>query len=238
MKRSKTACLTLMLMTTSLFWLGIHPANSPSAARETPGPDAGQPDFQQLLERMGVRYLPDERRLEVDGWVNMQKGLIEVFACAPDGKTHESVVVLDCVPSAVHAGLLALGLEPSGTDDADTTSQPQKGGAIVRVRWEDDTGTTHMARAEDWIWDERQKSTMPHVVWAFTGSFMQPTPGQPNEATYAANYVKSIVTTYHDMSAVIDNPLPEKEDDTIYYVNETAVPPVKTPITVWFEPVE
>jgi hypothetical protein len=195
--------------------------------------------FLKLLAGMGVRYSPEKQHLEVDGWVNMQKGLIEVFACAPGGKTHESVVVLDCVPSALHAGLLVLGLNPGKPSDEGTEGddkRPTGDGVIIEVRWKGSDDKAHTVRAEDWIWDGKNKRPMPHVDWVFTGSFMQPVPGNPEKFTYAANFIKSLVTTYQDATTILDNPLPSGGDDTVYYANENAVPPVNTPITVSFSP--
>ena len=212
----------------------------------TPAADPGQPGeqqpsageaLQQLLASMGVRYLPAEQRLEVPGWVNMQSGLVEVFACAPEGKTHESVIVLDCVPSGLHAGLLALGLEPGAPVESSTAAEyrsPSGDRVEIQVRWVGADGATNTARAEDWIWDKKRAQAMEHAAWIFTGSFLQPTPGTPDAATYAANYVKSLVTTYHDSTSVLENPWPEGVDDTVYYSNEKAVPPVGTPVTAIF----
>ena len=70
----------------------------PTAA--LPAPSAAETAFDELLAGMGIRVHRASRSIEVAGWVNMQTGLVEVFACAPEGKTHESVVVvLDCLPS-------------------------------------------------------------------------------------------------------------------------------------------
>jgi hypothetical protein len=188
---------------------------------------------------MGVRCLEGPKRLEVSGWVNLQKGLVEVFACAPDGKTHESVVVLDCVPSALHAGLLLLGLKPGTPVEVGTEASykmPTGDPVLVEVRWKAADGQERTARAEDWVWNERDQKPMPQASWLFTGSFLQPLTDNPEESTYAANYIKSLVTTYHDASTILENPLADGRDDTVYYANERAVPPVRTPVTVVFRP--
>jgi hypothetical protein len=185
-----------------------------------------------------VKYFASEKRLEVAGRVNMQKGLVEVFACAPGGKTHESVVVLDCVPSGLHAGLLAMGLKPGKPVEEGTEAEykpPTGDGVEIQVRWTSgDRQAT--ARAEDWVWNERDAAPMKHGAWVFAGSFMQEPTGNPEEATFAANYVKSLVTTYHDATSILENPFPEGRDDTVYYANERAVPAVGTPVTVVFTP--
>lgn len=194
-------------------------------------------EFQTLLAGMGVKFLPAEKKLEVSGWVNMQKGLVEVFACAPQGKTHEAVVVLDCVPSGLHAGLLALGLQPGtpvefGTGDK---YKPPTGDAVeVTVRWKDASGAEQVAYAEDWVWDEKRHAAMQRAPWIYAGSFMQPVSGKSDAETFAADYVKSLVTTYHDASSILENPELDGIDDTVYFSNEKAVPAVGTPITAVF----
>ena len=224
------------------------PARAPTAEEASPasngaGSAAQSPSaeeaFKKLLGSMGVQYLPELRRLEIAGWVNMQKGLVEVFACAPEGKTHESVVVLDCVPSGLHAGLLALGLESGTPVEVGTDGEyklPTGDRVQVRVRWTGADGKEHTVRAEDWVRNEKAGRPMKPGAWIFAGSFMQPVSDNPEESTYAANYVKSLVTTYHDASSILENPHSEGIDDTVYYVNEKAVPPAGTPVTVVFVP--
>lgn len=211
------------------------PVPAPPPAEGTESPAEAQ--FQELLAGMGVRLLAAERRLEVNGWVNMQSGLVEVFACAPQGKTHEAVVVLDCVPRGLHAGLLALDLEPGtpvefGTGDA---YKPPTGDLVeIELRWKDAAGTQHAARAEDWVWDDKRKAPMPRGTWVFAGSFLQESPKADEPATYAADYVKSLVTTYHDASSILETSQIDGIDDTVYFSNEQAVPPVGTPVTAIF----
>jgi hypothetical protein len=216
------------------------PGAPPSATEPTEiGAAVGEVEgeFEKLLATMGVRFSADAKTLEVSGWVNMQSGLVEVFACAPLGKTHESVVVLDCVPSGLYAGLLALGLEPGtpvefGTGDA---YRPPTGDAVdIEVRWRDELGAEHVARAEDWIWDDHRKTPMPRAPWIFAGSFLQPVSGTTDSITFAADYVKSLATTYHDASSILENPHVEGIDDAVYFANEQAVPKVGTPITAIF----
>lgn len=217
---------------------GSAPRSLAGSAAE-PLADQAEEEFRQLLAEMGVRYFPARHELEIDGWVNMREGLVEVFACAPEGKTHEAVVVLDCVPSGLHAGLLALGLREGtpvefGTDG--TYRPPTGDGVEVLVRWFDPAQGLQIARAEDWVWNQVEERAMEHGDWIFAGSFLQEISNDPSQATYAANYVKSLVTTYHDASSILENPFPAGADDTLYYANDHAVPAVGTPLTVVFRP--
>lgn len=196
---------------------------------------AAEEEFRQLLSSMGVQFFATDKRLEITGRVNMQKGLIEVFACAPEGKTHEALLVLDCLPSGVHAGLLALGLKAGTPVETATEADykpPTGDPVIVEVAWKGPGGEELRVRAEDLIWDEAKKQTMPHVTWLFTGSFTQSVTGEARDATYAADFVKSIITTYHDPSTVLENPLSDGRDDTLFFVHEKVTPPVGTPVRV------
>jgi len=219
-----------------------RPASPAQEARPIAEPDAGgREGLRQLLARMGVHCFFEERKLEVNGWVNMQAGLIEVFACTPQGKVHEAVVVLDCVPSGLHAGLLALGLEPgtpveTGTDG--TYRPPTGDGVEIRVRTIGAGGEEACVRAEDWVWNRREEKAMEPCSWIFAGSFVQSLSDDPGQATYAADSVKSLVTTYHDATSILEIPDATGIDDTLYYANERAVPPAGTPVTVIFSPAE
>lgn len=203
--------------------------------------DSAQPEdpVRRLLRSMGIQYSSLERKVEVKGWVNMQRGPVEVFACAPGGKTHEAVVVLDCAPRGLHAGLLALGLKPGSPvqfGPKGETKPPSGDRVDVKVRWSDPEGKEHEARAEDWIWDEKRKKPMAHASWIFAGSYMQNEAGQEGPGSYAADMVKSLVTTYYDPTTILENPALDANDDTVYSANERAVPAVKTPIVVTFSP--
>lgn len=211
---------------------------TPPVAMEPVAPSPSpEGTLQELLASMGVRYLPVERTLEVPGWVNMQSGPVEVFACAPEGKTHESVVVLDCVPSGLHAGLLALGLEPGQPVEGSTQAEsrePRGDRVEIRVRWTGGDGEMRTVRAEDWIWDQKRGAAMEPTEWIFTGSLQLASPGVTGGGTYAANYVKSLVTTYRDATSVLENPWQDGVDDTAYYSNDKVVPPVGTAVTLVF----
>jgi len=212
-------------------------ASVPEKAPAAPAADPVDDEFVKLLAGLGVTFTAAEQQLEISGWVNMQSGLVEVFACAPQGKTHEAVVVLDCVPSGLHAGLLALGLEhgsPVEFGTGDEYHAPTGDGVDIEVRWKDANDVERRARAEDWVWDHKREAAMPHGAWIFAGSFLQPVGGDDSDVTYAADYIKSLATTYHDASSILENPQADGVDDTVYFANERAVPPVGTPIRAIF----
>ena len=200
------------------------------AAQATPGEE-----LEKFLAARGVTIDRKASQIRVAGWVNMQKGLVEVLACTPEGKTHEAVLALECLPSALNAAFLALGYKP-GTPVVYGTERYQspKGEPVwITVEWKTAAGETKNARAEDLVFDRSTETAMARMAWVYVGSHMQPGPTGA-KPTYAADAIKSLVTTYHDPTSIIENPLDSGQDDTIYFSNEKALPPQKTPVTVTF----
>ncbi|MBI5434179.1 MAG: hypothetical protein HZA52_15200 [Planctomycetes bacterium] len=195
----------------------------------------------RLLLSLGVRIDRARGVLEVDGWVNQREGVVEVFACAPQGKTHESVVVLDCVPSGLQAGLLVIGLVPGAPAEhrTDGTEAAPTGDAVeIRVRWLDADGRELSARAEEWVWLEGAGRTMAPRGWIFAGSYEQPSSDGAGGVVFAADQVKTLATTYRDTSTILENPEREAFDDTLYVANARAVPPVGTKLVATFRRAE
>lgn len=208
-------------------------AGGPGAVAPPPAA-ASPPTFLDLLAASGVRVDRAGGAVEVAGWVNMNDGAVEVFACAPGGKTHESVVVLDCLPRALHAGLVAIGLRPGAPAQpgpAGSCTPPSGDRVAVSVRWRDADGKEHRASATEWLWNPPRGAAARIGAFVFTGSSVQTT---PDGATYAADASKTLVSTYHDASSVLESPASDANDDEAYAANVMAMPPVGTPIIATF----
>ncbi len=64
------------------------------------------------LQLPGITLNLEERCVDVDAEVCLHDGLLELLACTPDTKEHESVVVLKARPMHIHTALLLFGAEP------------------------------------------------------------------------------------------------------------------------------
>lgn len=91
---------------------------SGSLTRETPGPAEGAM-FVELAP--GLRLDARAKVVEFDGSVAVDAHdprtpdvYLELLVCAPDTREHESLVVTGVPASAIHAALLAAGLDPGG----------------------------------------------------------------------------------------------------------------------------
>jgi hypothetical protein len=180
--------------------------------------------------------------------VNQRKGMIEYLAVAAEGKLHESVLQVDAEPLHLHVALLLLGLEPGprpryqgdplsplgvrkkGTAGGESNPLPERAWVEARVSWQAG-GREREARLEELAWDIPASQPMAPVAWLFTGAAV------PGRGPWTMEE-RSVVATYRDPDAVLNNPLPSGGDDTVYKANERLIPPVGTPVTLLLRPAE
>ena len=169
------------------------------------------------------------RTLTCAGKVNMDRDTIEYLAVAPKGKLHESVLELDVRPLHFQIGLILLGLEPKGgLRYQGDTRVPQGSPVQVFVSWKRN-GRNVKVYAEDMVWDVEKKRPMPRGAWVFSGSSI-------DDNGFVADRELSLIATYRDPAAIINNVLPTGSDDSIYQVNQRIVPKWDTPVTVTITP--
>jgi hypothetical protein len=70
---------------------------------------------------------------------------------------------------------------------------------------------------------------MEHTDWVFSGS-------RARNGVFMAQSTGTLIVTYHDPDAILDNPLPDGADDTVYIVNGQVVPPKGTEIKMTLMP--
>lgn len=168
------------------------------------------------------------KTMMVSGWVNQVWGAIELLACGPGGKTHESVFVLNCNPVDMQAGLLLLGLKPGTPPTGLGQGQPQGPGVDIWVDWMEGS-TSRSMRAETFVVNvEDDRRPLPETPWTFTGSVIE-------DGQFKALAEESLIVTYWDPWAIINLPLACGTNDEILSVNSNSVPPLKTPVTFRFK---
>jgi len=170
-----------------------------------------------------VRVDPAARAVIATGWVNQVLGPIELLACGPGGKTHESVFVMDVNPLDLQPALLLLGLKPGTPPTALGQGQPVGPKLDIWIEWADQ-GTQRKERAERFVVNVENDKPLPKTPWIFTGSVFE-------EGEFKALAEESLVATYLDPWAIVNLPLACAANDEILTVNERLVPPVKTPVT-------
>ena len=173
----------------------------------------------------------NKKIISMPGEMNMSYGLIELLACTKIGKRHESALIIDIQPIHLQTALILLGLEFAGGVRYQGDPITPKGGRVrIWVEWEADSETKRY-RAEDLVFNRMKESHMEYTDWIFTGSRM-------NNGVFMAQAVGTLITTFRDPDAIIDNPLPEGADDTAYIVNSKIAPPKGTAIRMIIAPAE
>lgn len=214
--------LGLMLgVWSSLSFGQIEPPKEPERPVEEVATKIGEDQY-----RIG-KAVVDRKKEEItlEGKVNMQEGLVELLACTPTGKLHESVLVLDVEPIHLQTCLLLLGMEYGRNlkYQGDPTT-PLGDPVEIWVEWKvEDTEYKH--RGEDLVLDVKNNKTMEQTNWVFSGSRII-------NGRFVAQDDGSLVTTYHDPNTIIDNPLATGADDETYNANPVVVPPKDTPVKV------
>lgn len=187
--------------------------------------------FSNGVARIGnVEVDANRRELRVPGWVNMTEGAIELLACGPGGKTHESAFVLDVNPLDLQTGLLLLGLQPGTPPTGLGEGQPSGTEVNLVVTWQEN-GETREAPAGSFVYNYETKSVMSNVNWIFTGSVIE-------DGKFKALAEESLVVTYWDPWAIVNVGHPTGSNDEVWAVNRAMVPPLKTPITLRIVPKE
>jgi hypothetical protein len=218
--------ISLLLLST-LFVSGWALAQAEKPAPELP------PDAEKIGEdryRLGKLTVDLKTKTATcAGTLNMPRGTIEYLAVAPGGKLHESVLNVDVRPLHLQVGLILLGLEPKGGLTVQGDEKPPQGSPVaVFASWQRG-GRTVKVRAEDLAWDLDKKRPMDRGPWVFSGSSI-------DKDGFVADRELSLIATYRDPAAIVNNRLPSGSDDTVYKVNERIAPPRATPVTVTFQP--
>lgn len=193
------------------------------------------------LYALGNLTIDAEKRIvRCPGAVNMSEGgPIELLACRPEGKVHESVLTLDVAPLDLQAALLLLDLAPGRNpgvrypDGDDELSRPPGDMVDIYVEWdqaaEDGKAAQRVRRrADEMLHNVVTEQPMQGTQWVFTGSRWV-------EGRFGAEFDGSLVTTFHDPYAILELPLREVNDDVWYIVSKDVVPAVGTEVEVIFQ---
>lgn len=130
----------------SIALLSLLLAGSETFAK--PNDELGKP----LNEAKTVFLDKDGGRVWLKTRVSRQTGVLEMFLCRQGTKEHESVVAVNSPAFVIHAGLLALGLEPGQPARFDPEFQPPKGPKLdIIAHWRDANGDAKSRPAAEWM---------------------------------------------------------------------------------------
>jgi len=159
-----------------------------------------------------VRLNKPERTVSIPVVVNMSTGVVEYLLVHKNGKTHESVFRTDAEPYHIHVATLLLGVQGRGTNSfpADKKQPPPGDPALMTISWTNNSQRVSL-RAEQLIIERTTTKAMPEVNWIYNGSLV-------DADGFAAQQTGSIVSLIDDPDALLNNPLPQRDDDENWLV--------------------
>lgn len=249
-----TSLLALALLPSSLLPSAVAWGLGPVASQETPSADdekyrvkpvdepampVSQDDAKKAghLLMKGGGYIFNRDGVDgvaVPGTILMNRGVVELFACGVGGKEHESVVRIECDIQSLDFALTSCAFKRGDVPKKLSEKAEQGDRLIVLIQWrtKDDHVVTH--RAEDLIVHIQRQSPMPRVGWTYVGGWVEvadPMSTPKEKKSYkilAAASSRSLMTTFRDASSLLDNPIPDAVDDTLYAANPIVAPAAGT----------
>ncbi len=235
--RIRPTIVALLALAGQLAACRTAPDPAPDRATTLPPSHAEPAGWITLAE--GLRINREIHAVEFDATVAMDchnpatpDVYLELIACAPDSREHESLVVTDVPPSLIHAALLAIGAEPGAPADL-ATSTPPSGDAVTVAFIENNTATPATIQINDWVTDAPTRTRRPDLRFVFAGS----RDARPNAPiAYDADGTGVIVGLATFGSEVIANAdliNPSADiDEPIWIADPRAVPKFNTSVRV------
>jgi hypothetical protein len=242
MKHRLIAVQGLMGIVVVLAIVGAVPAGEPAAGSGTVGPEqmSSLADTNQLAEARSVVRLPgltihggQNKYIEMPGQVCLADGILEFLAVEPQSREYESVLTLQCKPSAMHFALLLIGCEPGPPAYRAKPGKRTGDRLHLEVQWTED-GKSRRLPAEQFLLSRRTKQPPKDLQWIFSGSYFV-TDFSSNQV-FQADAEQAFVSLWWSASIPInvgrDYGIPYREENEGFEVNAAKIPAVGTPITL------
>lgn len=179
----------------------------------------------------------EKREVLVDGYVSLNEGPLEMFACPTGTKEHESIVAVYSSAQIVHAALLAVGAKVGHPVKWRPKFEPPAGTEIsIEVRWLDEAGKWQSIRAQEWMNDFNTNKPMTNN-WVFAGSGFW-----KDEETGKEYYLAEagdLVCVSNFSSATLDIPIESSQlnNGLMFEANTKKIPAIGTPVRLVLKPV-
>lgn len=217
-------------------------------------PAAEEPPVEEL-----IRADFEAKQIDLEAVVvQRQAEWLELIACSPQSREHESLVTVAAPPSAIHAALLAMGLtpgQPAGASEVEgqVVSRPPQGDP-VSVHFVVNPGTEHEREvpASRWVIEGEAGEPMPEQPWRFAGSQFVPRseflaspavrqddePIDPDDEVYLADLNGTVVSlvNFGDDLLARDTTVTRANDAQQWRPNTAVIPGVGTRVLLRLRP--
>lgn len=172
----------------------------------------------------GIRIVDgDKKSIELTGKVSQTNNILEFIAVERGGRDYESLLTVDCKPSALKFGLLLIGCA-----EGETNGSP----LAIDVEWQT-AGKPRRQPVETWLIDRRTGKPPARLPFFFSGSGFVPDLFNSNKV-FRADAEQAHIALWWQSSIVInihgDSGNPYRNDAAGFEVNSKVIPPAGTPI--------
>lgn len=235
----------MMVMNRSLavgFVLIVFVFRPGGAHAQSPAGESRAPATQSAIPHLTIDR--HNRWVDLNATVVLrQGGWLELLACTPDSRTHESILAVHALPSHVHLALLTLGLEPGapmkwhleGEKYVPTPAHGPKVAVTIVVPQAD--GQTREVPANEWFVDKQTGQSPPDNVWLFAGSMFDEGHDPPR---YRADVEGSVISLVNFGDEVLARPTDKtnQSDQGMLRPNTERIPEVGTKVTIRLRPAD
>jgi len=196
---------------------------------------ATQPSSQPSASPPHVQIDVKNKQIRVECQAVDVKAPLEFFCVLRGGPEHETVLRTQVRPSAIHFGLLALGLTPGEpahyVQATDTWYPPTGPGLKIDCEFERN-GVKTTVPAYRMMRSMKTHAEMPPVAWVFDGSRVMP------DGTYACDITGYVVSIVNFDLTMIDVPeLASNANETLEWeCNPDVCPPKGAEVTMIIAP--
>lgn len=179
----------------------------------------------------GVRINWAQRVVEVDGVVVLREGPLELLACSPNTREHESILMVAARPRDIYQAMGLVGLEPGAPlryDQARKRWFPPTGERLrIHVRYHDRIGEKTVP-VEEWLVASKDHRSPDTLDWVFAGARILP------GGVYTADLEGTIICVVDFETALIAPGSLHTADNELLWLaaNTQAIPPMGTPVVL------
>jgi len=240
---------TPICLITALLALGlIH--ESSAQVEDNPKPPTMQ-DAKARIKKTGptdyelgdIKFNSETREISFPATLNMAEGALEYALVHETGKTHESLLKTKTKAFDLNVVMLLCRYEPHIADltavltevrpeliaqAAKPMVRPGANHLVISVKWKDAKGE-HSLPLQKMVMNFRTEKQLTAPHFTYNGS-------QVSGGRLDADTEGSYIALYVDFLALINSVEVGNTDDKNWIVNQSAVPPVDTPVTLTLSP--
>ncbi len=179
----------------------------------------------------GVRIDWGQRIIEVDAEIVLRKGPLELLACSPHTREHESILVVRARPMHIFQAMGLIGLEPGSParydDKQDRLLAPGGEPLEIKVRYREGKAERTVP-ARKWLLDVQRRRPPVRINWVFSGSRTF------EKGRFGADIDGTVVCVVDfDTALITVNALHSADNELLWLeANTEAIPPLGTDCTL------